>query len=1396
MKFTGERFIPGEVDENDEINYEHYNRYKLIQDFVNNKIILDAACGVGYGSKILSKTAKEVYSIDIDVEAIDFAKENYQAKNINFVQSSVTQLPFENEYFEVIVSFETIEHLNQENQEVFLSEIKRVLKKDGVLIMSTPDKNFYLNQILSHNHYHLNEFNADEFNSFLKEKFIHIDFLYQRNEVCHVISEANNIVFYDNSIIESNDTPLYGKYLIGICSDVKIDLNNLSLIQVQIEDYNNKIKRILDVQDEIEEKNEWASNLNDEIISLRSDINIYQTEIESNSNYICKLQENINSLEQAIALKIEDIASLKADKKNSEELYTKLNEEKEKLNDNLKSSDQVIVSKLEEIASLKADKKNSEELYTKLNEEKEKLNDNLKSSDQVIVSKLEEIASLKADKKNSEELYTKLNEEKEKLNDNLKSSDQVIVSKLEEIASLKADKKNSEELYTKLNEEKEKLNDNLKSSQQVLASKLDEIITLKKTLRNIEISFTELVENKNVLQEEKLLIQNESEIQGIELNSLKQVLFAKNKELEELIYKANLLQKQLVNMKHKSEKNFYRANNIEAFHHLKYKHSDRCIKSFLKENASTKNVIKPIKLVKSILNLKRELQYLNNVFNRVPRGFLDNFDASSYLSANDDVIIAIENGEFENALEHIIFFGLDEISSGLRVLNNLLEPYSESKYLDDNRDVKSSVERGSFSTGFDHYLVHGYNEIIHGTRYWGFDHNKDIDLKIIDPEEIVISYNNVIHVPKFDKPLVSIVIPVFNQAKYTLACISSIIENTSTIPYEIIIMDDNSTEEDALNIKYFINNITFISNEKNLGFLLNCNKGAGLAKGQYVLFLNNDTNVQPNWLSSLVELIESNTSIGMVGSRLIYPDGRQQEAGGIIWDDASGWNYGRLDDPLKPEYNYVKEVDYISGAAIMISKPLWDEIGGFDEKFKPAYYEDADLAFEVRRRGYKVMFQPKSVVIHYEGISNGIDLGSGIKQYQKINFKKFHLKWENELKSNHFPNAKSPFLARDRSRFKPHVLFIDHYIPHFDQDAGSKATYQYLKILIEAGMTVHFIGDNFWHYPGTPYLESLTKMGIEVLYGNWYAKNWQGWLSENGQFLDYVILARPHISVNYIDLVKKYSNAKTIYMGHDLHFLREKREYDIKKEEKYLLSSQKWKKDELELMKKVDVSYYFSSVEKEVILNEYKDLNVDVVPLYIYEKFNEVSYNTRLRKDIMFVGGFGHAPNVDAIEWFVEEIWPRIYKKNENIHFYIIGSKPTKEILKLANKNITVTGYISDQELDEYYEKCRIVVAPLRFGAGVKGKIIDSLYNGVPLVTTTVGAEGIPFSKDIMKIADSTSTFAEAVNELYNNDSLLEELSHKGLELCKKFYSKNEAIKQMSKSIDFLRNEDSKSLFR
>lgn len=256
--------------------------------------------------------------------------------------------------------------------------------------------------------------------------------------------------------------------------------------------------------------------------------------------------------------------------------------------------------------------------------------------------------------------------------------------------------------------------------------------------------------------------------------------------------------------------------------------------------------------------------------------------------------------------------------------------------------------------------------------------------------------------PDTPSPQVSVVIPVFNKALYTYNCLRAVLATDTQVSREIIIVDNASTDgtSDLLNVLQggFIR----ICNSENRGFVEACRQGAAAARGDYIVFLNNDTQVRSNWLGSMLNMMHRNPGVGIVGSKLIYPDGRLQEAGGIIFNDASGWNYGRLADPQDTRFTRSREVDYCSGASLMIRRYLWRQLGGFDLRYAPAYYEDTDLCFAARRAGYRVMYCHESEVIHYEGVTAGTDTSSGCKAFQVENAPKFREKWKSVLR-NHFP---------------------------------------------------------------------------------------------------------------------------------------------------------------------------------------------------------------------------------------------------------------------------------------------------------------------------------------------------------------------------------------------------------
>ena len=624
-----------------------------------------------------------------------------------------------------------------------------------------------------------------------------------------------------------------------------------------------------------------------------------------------------------------------------------------------------------------------------------------------------------------------------------------------------------------------------------------------------------------------------------------------------------------------------------------------------------------------------------------------------------------------------------------------------------------------------------------------------------------------------EQPRVSVVIPVYNQIGYTALCLESIYRNLPKVTMELVIADDCSTDETET-VLSGISGIEVIRHPENLGFLRSCNRAVDFCRGEYVFLLNNDTLVTPGWLDTLVETLDRYPDTGLVGSKLIYPDGTLQEAGGIIWRDASGWNYGRNGDPDAPEFNYLREVDYVSGAAVLFRRQLFLDLGKFDEDLAPAYCEDTDLAFRIRQAGRKVFYQPASVVVHYEGKSHGTDENSGIKSNQRINQKKLREKWSEQLDLEHFENGERVLVARERAADKTTVLVVDHYVPHFDKDAGSRSTYLYLKLLVDAGCNVKFIGDNFFRHE--PYTTVLQELGIEVLYGPYYQKHWRDWISQCPGYIDVVYLMRPHVAERYIDYVNSLEpRPKTIYFGHDLHYLRLERQLEVKPDAELEPEIERWRKLEYELFEKFDLIYYPSEVEVSEIKTNNPELPVKAIPVYAFDHFNDETPDFGARQGLIFVGGFNHPPNADGLFWFIKEVFPEVLEEVPNMTLHVVGSNMPAEIKQLESENIRMEGYVSDDRLAELYGRVRLSVVPLRFGAGVKGKVLEALDRGVPVVTTATGAEGIPDDEACLEIAEDARAMAKDIVELHGNESELNRRSRLGRNLVRKSFS-HEAV--------------------
>jgi GT2 family glycosyltransferase len=616
--------------------------------------------------------------------------------------------------------------------------------------------------------------------------------------------------------------------------------------------------------------------------------------------------------------------------------------------------------------------------------------------------------------------------------------------------------------------------------------------------------------------------------------------------------------------------------------------------------------------------------------------------------------------------------------------------------------------------------------------------------------------------PTSESPEISIVVPVYNHFAFTYACLGAIAAASDGMSYEVLVVDDCSSDETP-GMLASVDGIRVLRNDKNLGFIGACNAGARAARGSYLVFLNNDTEVQPRWLAELRDTFDANPTAGLVGAKLIFPDGRLQEAGGLIFGNAAAWNYGRLDDPDEPRYSYLRRADYCSGAAIMIPRALFESLGGFDTEFAPAYYEDTDLAFRVRAAGREVLFQPLARVTHFEGLTSGTDVSTGVKQYQRLNEAKFAVRWLSTVQ-DHRPFGEAPDLEKDRGAVA-RILVVDLVTPQPDCDSGSLRRFNFLQVLRRLGLKVTFLSLNTEHLGR--YTSALQRHGIEVLYAP-YVPSAERYLAEHAEDYDLIMICRAPVAEELFAIARAARRPRVIFDTVDLHYLREEREARVKGDTKLMKSAQMRRRRELEHVRLADCTLVVSPVEQQLLAREVPGARVRLVS-NIHEVPGSAAPFAE-RRDLLFVGLFRHTPNVDAAQWFVREVLPRVHAQIPDAKLFLVGIDPPAEVMHLAGPSVVVTGHVPD--LDPYLRRCLMTVAPLRYGAGVKGKINLSLSHGVPVVATRVAVEGLHIDdgREAL-VADDPQAFADAIVRLHRDPALWSELSRNGVAHSERHFS-------------------------
>jgi GT2 family glycosyltransferase/SAM-dependent methyltransferase/glycosyltransferase involved in cell wall biosynthesis len=1186
IEFTGERFIPEGMET--EITLEHVHRYLMAARLCEGAVVLDAACGSGYGTGILSSRAAMAYGVDVDPEAVAYAEAHYGGEKVAYRTASVTDLPFESDTFDVVVSFETLEHLEQQAE--MLAEFRRVLKPQGVLIISTPDKPIYNAALAEPNAFHVAELTRGEFETLVRERFKTVELYGQRIvfgslTVAQQPSETPNALrrkpspgggLIDQSIYDAS------MYLIAVCSDGSVQ---------------------------------------------RLPVGIYEGAVPQNA---------IASLMGGIAERDRMVREWRERAETSERLQAEQAEDIKRVRD----------------------------LQAQLDEQTRYL----AAATQVVRDVGRRAANF------DPRFWEALPQEQ------------------------RSDGGNS-------------LNGAL---QRLVTLGLQE--TLRNFVRRLRGGWSRRLDPRLALGDA--------------------FVAARRARLRPMRALRLFLEIRLVRNSGLLDPGFY---------------------AHQKERTPIPN----FEDARNYVLVGRDLAP-----NRL-------FSGAAYLRLNPDV-----DGSQVTPLAHFIRYGAWEGRSfepPAEGPHEFLRPEDRTKEEWPYREGVDLAQASAYAARpDDDVLNQAYTGKLFLERHQLLGDSPDFatavaELQAMTPRSKIVGEQD-------ERPIASIVVPVYGQLAYTLNCLHALFEHGAQNSFEILVGDDASPDDSGHWLPQ-IPNIRYVRHPKNLGFVDNCNTTAALARGAYVVMLNNDTRVVGGWLDAMIDSFGLFPKAGLIGSKLLYEDGELQEAGGLLWQDGSAWNYGRGDDPNRPRYCYAREVDYVSGASIAIPTPLWKQLGGFDPLYRPAYCEDSDIAFRIRAAGFETWMQPLSRVIHYEGRTSGTDLTQGVKAYQVANSKKLAERWAAEL-SRSRPNGHAPMMERDR-KLKKRVLVLDATTPTPNEDAGSVTSTIHMRLYQQLGYKVYFAPmHNFLFQPGVT--SELQRSGIEAVYAP-YEPNLETFLRRYGRYLDVVHVFRVDVAVEALDLVRRYApQAPVVFANMDMHHLRMERQAETTGDADLMEEARLMKRKELELIAAVDCSIIHSPVEEEIVKREVPDATMVIFPFITPLMGTRVGFDQR--SGVTFLGGYRHTPNIDAAVFLAKEIWPLVRPHLPGAKLVLAGAHPTSEVKALAADDIVVTGLVPD--LRPLFDQSRVFAASIRYGAGVKGKVSTAMSFAVPVVATTIAAEGM-FLEDgrHVIIADDPAAFAKAVVDLYQDPELWARYSQNALEFVGQTNSMENGRRMLARSI-------------
>ncbi|WEK68450.1 MAG: glycosyltransferase [Candidatus Chryseobacterium colombiense] len=625
-------------------------------------------------------------------------------------------------------------------------------------------------------------------------------------------------------------------------------------------------------------------------------------------------------------------------------------------------------------------------------------------------------------------------------------------------------------------------------------------------------------------------------------------------------------------------------------------------------------------------------------------------------------------------------------------------------------------------------------------------------------------------------PEVSIVIFFSDSIRQTLNCLYTVDQYDKNISKEIIIVD-NENSENTVKFLEGIPGLTIINSDKNLGFVENINKGIKSAKAEYIYLLNSNVEVQENYLSHLLEIFKTKENAGAVGSKIVSRDNTLQEAGCLILKKSEIVNIGKGEAIDTPQYDYLRKADCSSGNSLLFSRLNAEgNINLLDEAFLSVDSGVADLCLRLKNeQKLDTYYQPLSEIVHVENISN---IEKEFFAKDKITFLE---KWD-----NNFTNEIK----------KPNFLFLEENMPKPDQDSGSRRFLEIVKILQKNGHRIILAVKHFDELTDRSYVKFFRSIGVQVCMD--YVTPKDKIVKVVNQIegaihsVDIIWIFRPiGFDYWYSQIKNKISGKKIVYDMVDLHYLR------MERENNYIDVITKEREKEIEFFKEKeyfgmntsDAVLSISDEEKNTVSKNGVKYDKIFTVSNIHKPVNATNAVEFLQREgILFIGGYNHLPNIDAVKFLHENIMPLVWQKNHNIKVFVLGPDFPEDLKQRYHSDkFQILGY--QKSVDYWFENSRIFVAPLRYGAGVKGKIGQALEFKLPVVTTEIGAEGMSLEdrKTALISDENPQNFADKILELYNDENLWQTLHENSLQPLSKFSieTQEENIKKMIEYLGF-----------